>query len=488
MKLKIKLLKWSAGRPVVILHNKLAKRMSLHLSDRILIRKNSHKIISIVDFSEDLIKESEIAVSTEVISRLKLKKGDFVRISLSNIPESIQYINKKLRCGVLKKNELKVVIKDIVSNALTEAEIAYFVSSIYKCGMNLEEIKHLIEAMVSSGRLLKIDKRIIADKHSIGGVAGRTTPIVVAICAADGLVMPKTSSRAITTAAGTADALETLCKVEFSISEIKKIINKTDACIIWGGSLGLAPADDKIIQVEKLLMLDPEPQLIASIMAKKLAVNAKYIVIHIPYGKDAKVDKKEALSLQNKFLKLGKKFKIKICCILTKAEQPMGNGIGPVLEMNDVIKVLKREDSCFMLEKRALLLSGTLLELTGKVKKGKGFERAYNLLDSGMAWKKFQQIIKAQKGRIINLKPGKFKKDILSEKGGKISEMSNKKINHIAITAGCPLDKMAGIYLYKHIGNKTKKGEKILTIYSESKAELEDAVKLYNKLKPIKIN
>ncbi|MFH1500711.1 MAG: thymidine phosphorylase [archaeon] len=487
MELRVKLLKWSAGRPVVILHNKLARRMSLHLSDRILIRKGSKKIISIVDFSQDLVKENQIAISIEVCKKLRLSSGEKVKIASTSSPESIKFISEKLKCKRLKKRELEVIVRDIVTNALTEAEVAYFVSSIYRCGMTLKEIKYLTEAMVSSGKKLKLKGKLIADKHSIGGVAGRTTPIVVSICAAAGIIIPKTSSRAITTAAGTADALETICGVEFSIKEIKKIIRKVGACMVWGGSLGLAPADDKIIQVEKLLKLDPEPQLIASIMAKKLAVSSKYVILHIPYGKNAKVDKKGGLSLERKFKKLAKKFRIKVRCILTKAEEPYGKGIGPVLEMRDVIQVLKREDPCHMLEKKSLLLAAGLLELTGVAKRGGGYKLAYKILDSKLALKKFKEIIKAQKGKIVNLETSGLKKDIKSLREGIVKEIDNKKINSVAIASGCPLDKGSGVYLHKHIGDKVNKGENILTIYAESRSELNEAVEAYSKLKPLKI-
>ena len=164
----------------------------------------------------------------------------------------------------------------------------------------------------------------------------------MSICATEGLIFPKTSSRAITTPSGTADCVETIARVEFSINELKKILKKTKACMVWGGALGMVPADSKIIQIEKMLEIDPESQLLASIMAKKLAMGAKYIVINIPYGKTAKVGKPKALRLKRKFEKLGKHFNKKIRCVLTKNNGPIVRGIGPSLEMRDVIKVLKR--------------------------------------------------------------------------------------------------------------------------------------------------
>ena len=370
---------------------------------------------------------------------------------------------------------------------MPELEIALFVSAMYKQGMTFKETIYLIEAILKSGNSLRLPNKFVVDKHCIGGVSGnRTTPIVVSICAAAGLTFPKTSSRAITSAAGTVDVIETIANVEFSIKEIEKIIKKTNACIVWGGGLGMVPADSRIIQVEKLLKIDPEAQLLASIMSKKLAVGSKYILIDIPYGKGAKVNKSQAIKLKKKFEQLGKYFHKKISVVLTDGKQPIGNGIGPGLELMDILKILKCEKNASKdLEKKSLFLAGKILEMTKKTKKGKGIELSKEILQSGKAFEKFEQIIIAQGGKFKEIKPAKFRKNILSKKSGKIKEISNKKINSLAKIAGCPIDKFAGIYLYFHVGNKIKKGEKILTIYSESKSRLNESIRFYNETKPV---
>ena len=269
------------------------------------------------------------------------------------------------------------------------------------------------------------------------------------------------------------------------IGEVEKITRQTGACMVWGGSLNLAPADDKIIRVERVLNLDPEAQLLASIMAKKISVNAKHVLIDIPYGENAKVNKSQAKSLAKKFKKLGKIFKIKIKCILTKVNEPLGNGIGPSLEIKDVLKVLRREDSCHLLEKNALIISGKILELTKKARRGTGIKLAREILESGKAFKKFIEIIKAQKGKLKKIQLAKFSKTIRASRNGRIKEINIKKINQLAKILGCPVDKAAGIYLYKHLNDKIKKGDSLLTLYSESKEELSHGLNFYKKLKPI---
>jgi putative thymidine phosphorylase len=287
--------------------------------------------------------------------------------------------------------------------------VAYFVSGVYQNGMSLQETIFLTDAVYSNGKSISWGSKLIVDKHSIGGIAGnRTTPIVVSICSAAGLTMPKTSSRAITSASGTADVMEILTNVSFPSSELKRIVSKTGACLAWGGSLGLAPADDKLIRVERLLNLDPEPQLIASILAKKLSVGSKLVLIDIPYGVGAKVTKKEALSLKSKFEKVGKAFKLKVFCVLTNGEQPIGNGIGPVMEMIDVLRVLNQDNPPKDLEEKSLFLAGTILEISGKVKKGMGEKLASEILHSGKALKKFNEIIDAQGRKKIDLSTSKI--------------------------------------------------------------------------------
>jgi putative thymidine phosphorylase len=300
--------------------------------------------------------------------------------------------------------------------------------------------------------------------------------------------MPKSSSRAITSAAGTADVIETIAQIEFSMKEVKKIIKKTNACMVWGGALEMVPADSKIIKVEKMLKIDPKAQLLASIMSKKLALGSKYILIDIPYGKEAKVSKLKGLELKKDFEKLGKYFRKKLKVVLTKGDEPIGNGIGPVLELIDVIRVLDpNKDGPENLKKKSIFLAGEIFELTKKAKKGKGIFMAEQLISSGKAFEKFKEIIKAQKGDINKIKIAKFQKDILVKKSGRIKEIHNKKINSLARVAGCPVDKESGLFLYAHLKDKIKKGDKLLTIYSESKSRLKEAVKYYHDKKPILI-
>jgi AMP phosphorylase len=473
---------------VAFISEKDARVLNIHIGDRIEVYHQGKKIIAIVDVVRKFITRGEIILSEEVTNYLRIKNGVMVEVSLALEPKSSLFIAKKLNGGKLTKKEIERIVSDIANNALTEAEIAYFVSGVYENGMDLEETINLTEAMYKTGEIIRWHTNKIVDKHSIGGIAGnRTTPIVVSICAAAGVVMPKTSSRAITSAAGTADVMETLTNVDFPVNELKKIVRKTGACLAWGGSLGLAPVDDKLIRVERLLNLDPESQLIASILAKKLAVGSKYVLIDIPYGLHAKVNLGKAKKLKDKFLKVGRHFGLKLNVILTDGSQPIGNGIGPVLEMQDIIRILKRENPPRDLENKSIHLAGLILEMVGKAKKAHGEETAREILYSGRAFRKFEEIISAQGRIFIDLVPAKHKHEIKSSKNGKIISIDNRCINLLGRILGCPMDKAAGLYLHRHNADSVQKGDVIITLYSESEKKLKEAINFFNESMPITI-
>jgi len=488
MKLKVRRICIESPKVIALVNSKTAESLNMHLGDSIIISSNGKSISSGIDTTDNLVDIKELALSEEGLRSLGVQEGNIVRIEQNHQPRSLFYIMKKLNGHKLTKDEIFTIIREIVDNSLNDVEIAYFVSGIYERGMDIEETMSLTEAVCKTGKILNWNNKKIADKHSIGGVAGnRTTPIVVSICAAAGIVIPKTSSRSISSAAGTADTMEAITKVDLSAEELKRIVNKVGACLAWGGSLGLAPVDDKLIRVERLLNLDPESQLIASILAKKLSAGSKYVLIDIPFGDGAKVDRTRALSLKRKFMLIGRKFGLKIKVVLTNGSEPIGNGVGPVLEVLDVLRVLRRDNSPKDLEDKSLMLAGLLLEMLGKAKKGEGKKEAFRILDSGEAYKKFEQIIDAQGRKREALKTAKFSKNIIANRGGIIKKIDNKLINSLAKVLGCPADKSAGVYLWVHSNSKISKRDKIMTFYSNSMTNMREALLFYNKFKPFLI-
>ncbi len=481
MKLKVKDMDIATGGPLVaILNEKDAMKFDMHPMDRAKVIKGRKIETVVVDIAEGskAVPEGSIGAYEEVLRSLNLKNNDKVKIILARKPFSIEFIKKKLDGKRLTKKEIDQIVWDIVHNKLSESELTYFVAACYTNLMSMEETIMLTKAIASHGDILKFNKYPIIDKHCIGGIPGnRTTMVLAPIIAAAGLTIPKTSSRSITSPAGTADAMEVLAKVTFPIQKMMRIIQKTNGCIVWGGSLNLAPADDKIINVEKTLEIDAESQLLASIMAKKYSVSSTHILIDIPVGNGTKVSgREEALKLKKDFENIGKRLRKHVKVIITDGRQPIGNGIGPALEARDVLWVLMQDKRRPLdLEKKCISMASEIFKMAG-IKGGKS--KAMGILASGRAYSKMKEIIKAQEGNIFEphkIRIGKFRYDVKSAKRGAIAKISNKSISRIARIAGAPSNKGAGIYLYCHVGEKVKSGDKLFTIYSESRQKLDFA-------------
>ncbi|HLC46108.1 MAG TPA: AMP phosphorylase [Candidatus Nanoarchaeia archaeon] len=491
MKLIIKDMDIATGITLVaIMNRKDAALLDLHLADRIMIRKGSREIVAVVDFAETAktIPQGTLGLFEEVLANLHAKSGDEVSIHPVQKPESLLYIKKKMDGGILSYHEIKSIIDDVVNNKITTVELTYYVAANYMKGMDFKEVVHLTRAMINSGNKLEFGNRIVVDKHCIGGVCGnRTTPIIVPILAVAGLTVPKTSSRSITSPAGTADTLEVLCNVVLEMKDIVRVVDKTGACLVWGGAVHLAPADDSIINVEHPLSIDAEGQLLASIMAKKGSVSATHVIIDIPVGYGTKVtSQKRAKHLAKEFSKLGKELGMVIDVVITDGSEPIGNGIGPALEAIDILRVLKNDPKAPKdLRNKSLAMASVLLESTGKAKKGHGWHMAEALLDSGLAFKKFIEILTEQGIRASDEKEialGEYHFNVRANKTGFIKMMNNRALSRIARIAGCPEDKKAGIFLFKHNGDKVINGERVFTVYSESSIKLRYAKEMVEKV------
>ena len=466
------------GKLVAILNEKDAKELGLLPLERVMITNTAtgKSLNCVVDISSSVVREDEVGLFDEVAKALNVRDLSKVSVSASKKPISINYIKKKMDKRSLNEAEIREIVSDISSNRLSEIETAAFVSAVYINGLDLDETAFMTKALIDDGNTLDFGDAIVVDKHSIGGTNGRSTMVIVPIIAAAGLIIPKTSSRSITSAAGTADAVEVLAPVSLSLDRIMEITKKTGGVMAWGGAVDLAPADDKIIKIEHPLSLDPEGQVIASVMAKKASVGAKYVVIDIPIGPDVKVKTREqGESMALKFIEVGKKIGMKVEVVLTNGNEPSGMAFGPALEAKYALEVL--EGKFFdNLAQKSCELAGTLLELCGAERKMQGYARARKILESGKARDKFQEIIRAQGGTIMkssDIKLAAMKTVVYSKVTGEISKVNVRNCINLARIAGAPADKMAGIMLLVHEGKVVREGEPLLEIYAENRRKLE---------------
>ena len=482
---------YTGGKPIIVLNEKDALSKDIYPLYRVEMIFRNERMVSIVDLSKELVSSGEVGLPREVAERFGINEGDYVEIRHMPRPKSIEYIRKKLDGRSLDKPEMYEIIRDVVDDRLSEGELGAFVAAMYIRGLDDNEVVYLTQSLVETGDTLDLNVEPIVDKHCIGGVANnRTTMLVVPIIAAAGVYIPKTSSRAITSAAGTADTVEVLAPVALKIDELREVVLKTHGAMVWGGAMNLATADDKLIRIRHPLSLDPRGVLLASILAKKKSVGAQHVIIDIPIGRGAKVeDASVAEDLAQDFIKIGKRLGMNIVALMTDGSEPIGAGVGPALEARDVLKILDG-DGPQDLKEKSIVLAGRLLEMAGKVPEGRGQSVAREILDSGKAKDKFWEIIEAQGGqrrKPDDLPIGQYTYDVEASQDGKIHHIHNKYVARIARAAGSPFDKGAGLYLHVKKGDRVKKGDVLFTIYAESETKLDYAVKSLDIWNPIEM-
>ena len=439
-------------------------------------------VASLNVINSDILSHNEIGLSDAAAKKLKASENQTLYVSHLEPIESLSYVRAKIYNQKLDYKAYNDIITDIVEGDYSNIHLSAFITACAGDRMDINEISDLTQAMIASGKQLNWNKDIVVDKHCIGGLPGnRTTPLVVAIVAAYGLTMPKTSSRAITSPAGTADTMEVLTNVKLSADEIEGVVNQEGGCFVWGGTAQLSPADDLLIKVEKALDIDSEGQLIASVLSKKAAAGSTHVVIDIPVGKTAKVRSMEmAQKLKDHMEAVGTAVGLNVKVVVTDGTQPVGRGIGPTLEAIDILRVLQNEpDAPKDLTERALLLAAELLELSGKVGKGMGLETAHKILKSGKAYEKFLAICNAQ-GRFTQPVLAPYKIEIRAEKSGSLKRIDNRKIAKLAKLSGAPQSKSAGILLNVHLNDKIEKDDLLFTLFAESQGELNYALEYKN--------
>lgn len=484
----------STGHPwVVILHEKDCQRFGLIAGYELVFRWRNKKTEVVVDTTTSLVSPGEVGLFADIFKKYRIKEKDLIELSFGKKPISLQAIHKKLLGKTLNYQEVYLVIKDIVDYKLNEVEMAFFSAPFFREeNLSKQEVYFLTKAFCETGETLDFGS-LVADKHSTGGLPGnRVTPIIVGIVASHNVIIPKTSSRAITSAAGTADTFEALAPVEFSLEKIEEIVKKTKGCLVWGGSLRLAPADDRFIRVFYQLGIEPYLKMIVSVMSKKIAMGVTHLVLDVPVGPTTKIpDIHRAEKIKEVFMYLARRFNIKTKVLIHQALGPVGRGIGVGPEARDILRVLQQKPNRPLdLEEKAVWLAGNLLDLVGKFGKGKGQKLAEESLRRGLAWGKMQEIILAQGGRVFDSEKialGKHVFYLQASKSGKIISIHNKNLVEVARLLGSPEIKEAGVYLEKTIDEQVKKGEKVLTLYATSAERLSLAAQASQRLEIFKI-
>jgi thymidine phosphorylase len=430
---------------------------------RVELRRDSKVLLATLLITDDdaLVGPGDLGLAEPAFRRFSEPAGNFVTVTPAVPPQSLDAVRAKIHGLTLSAAEISAIVDDLTHYRYSDMEIAAFLISSASF-MTSDEVIALTHAMAQAGTQLSWDTPIVVDKHCIGGIPGnRTSMIIVPIVAAHGLTIPKTSSRAITSPAGTADTMEVLARVDLGVEHMKEVVRACHGC-----------------PVERPLSLDTREQMVASIISKKLAAGSTHLVIDLPVGPAAKLTTAmEAMRLRKLFEFVGDHFGISVEVITTDGRQPIGRGIGPVLEAQDVMAVLANErEAPSDLREKSLRLAAHLLEYDPGLRGGTGYARAQDLLDSGAALKQMQKIIDAQGAPVCQTGLGALTADVAAPNDGVISGIDCLHLNRLARTAGAPIDKGAGIKVFKKIGDRVEQGEPLYRIYAFDQSEYDLAV------------
>ena len=447
------------------------------------VRANGRRILATLNVVDDprIVRCNEIGLSIDAFAQLGVDNGHPAMVAQAEPPSSIPALHRKIAGERLDRDDFRAIVRDIAAHRYSKIELTAFVVATNEGELDREEVYFLTEAMTSVGHRIDWRERPVVDKHCIGGIPGnRTSMLVVPIVAAHGMLCPKTSSRAITSPAGTADTMEVLANVELPMERLAEIVREHRGCLAWGGTANLSPADDVLISVERPLSIDSPGQMVASILSKKVAAGSTHLVLDIPVGPSAKVrSMPEAQKLRKLFEFVAGRMNLTIDVVITDGRQPIGSGIGPVLEARDVMRVLENDPRAPNdLRQKALRLAGRMLEFDPDVRGGDGFAIARDILDSGRALAKMDAIIHAQGGKPFDHNAPQLARlafEVMADADGLVAGIDNHQLARIARLAGAPKMQGSGVDLLKKLGDPVRKGEPLYRVHADYPADLDFA-------------
>jgi len=466
---------------VVYLHrdSPIVRSEGFNSQARVEVRAGGRAILATLGVVDGpLLAPDEGGLSEAAWTRLETTDAQPLTFVHPRPVESLSLVRAKIHGRPLTAGHFAAIVGDVAAGRFSDIELAAFLAGCAGGRMSDREVVDLTIAMIAVGERLAWPRTPVMDKHSVGGLPGnRTSLIIVPIVTAAGLLMPKTSSRAITSPAGTADTMEMLAPVELDIAAMRRVVEREGGCLVWGGRAHLSPADDALIRVERPLDLDSPAQLVASVLSKKAAAGATHVLIDVPVGPTAKIRSMEAAERLTALLReVGHAVDLEVLPVLTQGAQPIGRGIGPALEARDVLAVLDGAPAAPAdLRERALLLAGYLLELGGAASGGSGQALARTILDDGRARGKFEAICEAQGGR-RNPPVAPFTRSVTADYEGRVTGIDNRRLARLAKLAGAPQDPAAGLELQVRLGDAVVRGQPLYAVHAESLGQLEYAL------------
>ena len=425
-----------------------------------------------------LVAPDEIGLSLAGFEKLGLEEGAPVILQRTPSPESKTALRTKVAGKTLSRDQVELIVRDIALDRYNRREISAFLCAAAE-NLNLEELEALTVARANHSQKMCWPFDSVVDKHSMGGVPGsRITMIVIPIVAAHGMIIPKTSSRAITSASGTADAMEVVARVDLTSDEVQDVVSRTGACIAWNGRINHSSADDVMNSIVRPLGIDSQMWSVASILSKKIAAGSTHVIVDIPFGSETKTPSlDDAKRLAALFEDVGQRVGLNIRVKPTDGSMPIGRGIGPALEVRDVYAVLNRLPNAPRgLRDKALDFAGDILQWDDKVGRGQGRAVAEKLLDDGSALQALERIIDAQGRKDDPIGPSTTISEVRAKRSGLVTGVRGKFLSGTARRAGAPFEKSAGVDLVVGPGDSVSEGDVLMLIHGATQMELSSAL------------
>lgn len=426
-------------------------------------------VYALLEITDDpkIVRPNELGLNNEAFRLINLPEGANVSITLAPPAPSLPIVKRKITGNILSASEYASIIGDIAAKRYSNLDIAAFLVASGSF-MTASEVLALTEALIGDDVIRWDSESIVVDYHCFGGVPGNKVDIIInSIIAAYGLPMPTTCSRSLTSCAGVADTFGVLANVDIDEDKLVRLVKENRGAIACYEGLPIAEANKIVSRIERHIGFTQLQHLAASILAIKLAAGVTHLVIDIPVGPNSRIKStNEAMRLRKLIEYVGDMLSLEIDAVITDGSEPIGNGVGAVLEARDVMKVLRNKpDAPQDLLEKSLFMAGRILEFDPNLRGGQGYAVAKEILGSGRALEAMNKMIYAQ-GKAPQPQLGHLTRDIVATAGGVVESINNERINRIGILAGAGQYPGAGLDLLKKVGDRVEQGETLYRIHS----------------------
>ena len=404
---------------------------------------------------------------------------------------NIQELVSKKNEGIeLTYEELEYIVTNYVNGNINDSDMTLFLKAVVNKSMTFDETSNLTTIMLNSGDKIDLSNinGVKVDKHSTGGVGDKTTLVLLPLVASCGVKVAKMSGRSLGHTGGTIDKLESIpgFKVELDLDTFINQVNKIGVALA-SQTGNLVPADKKIYALRDVTnTVSSIPLIASSIMSKKLASGADKIVLDVKVGKGALLENLEdAKTLANYMVHIGNSHGRETVCVLTNMDEPLGNAIGNMVEVEEAINTLKGYGPSDLKE-LVLTLGSIMVSLGLNISIDEAYKMCVTNLENSNAYQKFIELVEAQSGKLELINDSK-KFSIKSNQSGFITKIDALMLGELVRKLGAgrlhkddKIDHRVGFILSKKVGDFVLKDEELMKVYLTTKdCRIDDLLKCF---------